>query len=90
MSHQRPSSRRSGSVVETCALPMFAFATCRRETSLLTTHPGGNPGANLKSISHRCYLILVAFVWKLTKETIELPLGCLLGGYWSESTLSSR
>jgi len=25
-------------------------------------HPGDNPGANLKSISHRCYLILVAFV----------------------------
>ena len=25
-------------------------------------HPGGNPGANLKSISHRCHPILVAFV----------------------------
>ena len=24
-------------------------------------HPGGNPGANLKSISHRCHPILVAF-----------------------------
>jgi len=36
-------------------------------------HPGGNPGANLKSISHRCHPILVAFVWKLTKETIYLP-----------------
>ena len=30
-------------------------------------HPGGNPGANLKSISHRCYLFEVAFVWELTK-----------------------
>ena len=40
-------------------------------------HPGGNPGANLKSISHRCHPILVAFVWQLTKETINLPLGCL-------------
>jgi len=36
-------------------------------------HPGGNPGENLKSISHRCYLE-VAFVWELTKETIVLPL----------------
>jgi len=30
-------------------------------------HPGGNPGANLKSISLRCHPILVAFVWELTK-----------------------
>jgi len=36
--------------------------------------------ANLKSISHRCHPILVAFVWELTKETIELPLGCLQVG----------
>ena len=38
-----------------------------------------NPGANLKSISHRCYLFEVAFVWELAKETIYLPLGCLQG-----------
>ena len=44
------------------------------------TRPGGNPGVNLKSISHRCYLFEVAFVWELTKETIVLPLGCLQGG----------
>ena len=44
-------------------------------------HPGGNPGAKLKSISHRCHLILVAFVWELTKETIQIPLGCLQAGY---------
>ena len=43
-------------------------------------HPGGNPGANLKSISHRCYLFEVAFVWELTNDTIVLPLGCLQGG----------
>ena len=42
-------------------------------------HPGGNPGANLKSISHRCYLFEEAFVWDLTQETIYLPLGCLQG-----------
>jgi len=34
-------------------------------------HPGGNPGANLKSISHKCHLFEVAFVWELTKETIH-------------------
>jgi len=44
-------------------------------------HPGGNPGANLKSISHRCHPILVAFVWELTKETNDLPLGCLQGRF---------
>ena len=38
--------------------------------------------ANLKSISHRCHPILVAFVWELTKATIYLPLGCLQGGGW--------
>ena len=43
-------------------------------------HPGGNPGANIKSITHRCYIFEVAFVWELTKETIHLPLGCLQGG----------
>ena len=45
-----------------------------------STHPGGNPGANLKSISHRSHPILVAFAWELTKETTNLPLGCLQGG----------
>ena len=45
-----------------------------------TGHPGGNPGANLKSISHRCHPILVASVWKLTKETINLPLGRFQSG----------
>jgi len=43
-------------------------------------HPGGNPGSNLKSISHRCYLFEVAFVWELTEETMNLPLGCFQGG----------
>jgi len=45
-----------------------------------SSHPGGNPGANLKSIPHRCYLREAAFVWEFTKETIHLPLGCLQGG----------
>ena len=35
--------------------------------------------ANFMSISHRCYLFEVAFVWELTKETIDLHLGCLQG-----------
>jgi len=36
-------------------------------------HPGGNPGANLKSISHRCHPILVAFAWDLTEKTSICP-----------------
>ena len=46
-------------------------------------HPGGNPGANLKSISHRCNLFEVVFVWEWTNETIVLPLGCLQGGLFA-------
>jgi len=30
-------------------------------------HPGVELRANLKSISHRCYLFEVAFAWELTK-----------------------
>jgi len=40
---------------------------------------------NLKSISHRCHPILVAFVRELTKETINLPLGFLQGGTTPET-----
>ena len=36
-------------------------------------HPGGNPGENLKPISKRCHPILVAFVWELTEDIINLP-----------------
>ena len=43
-------------------------------------HPEGDPGANLKSISHRCHPILAASGWELTKETSNLPLSCLQGG----------
>jgi len=42
--------------------------------------PGVELRANPKSISHRCHLFEVAFVWKLTKEKIHLPLGFLQGG----------
>ena len=33
----------------------------------LVNHPGGNPGANLKSISHRRYFFEAAFAWELTE-----------------------
>ena len=49
-------------------------------TARRSIHPEGNSGANLESISHRCHPILVACVWELTKQTIDLPLGCLQGG----------
>ena len=54
----------------------------------IDTHPGGNPGENPKSISHRCHPILVAFVLELTEETIYLPRGCLQGGSACHKLLS--
>ena len=42
--------------------------------------PGGNQGANRKSIFHRCYIREVAFEREMTKETIHLPLGSLQSG----------
>ena len=47
---------------------------------LVLIHPGGNPGADLQSISQEFYLREEAFEWELTKETICLPLGCLQDG----------
>ena len=43
------------------------------------SHPGGNPGANFKSTSHRCHLFEVAFSWGLMGKNIYVPLGCLPG-----------
>jgi len=39
--------------------------------------------ANIASISHRCHLFEVAFVWELTKEITHLPLGCLQSGFFA-------
>jgi hypothetical protein len=64
---------RSESVILTCVL------TCV-QVILGTRYPGGNPGANLKSISHTCYLRDLSFEWVLSKETIYFSLGCLQGG----------
>ena len=59
----------------------FLSRGTRLSTAAALDHPGGNPGAKLKSISHRCYLREEAFeLEELTKETIYLPLGCLQGG----------
>jgi len=58
--------------------PLRPYVIARRRA--YGFHPGGNPGVNLKSIYHRCHPILVECVWELTKETIDLPLGCLQGG----------
>jgi len=55
--------------------PPQGVLVCDHAGLVINNHPGGNPGANLMSISHRCHPILVAFVWELTKETIDLPLG---------------
>ena len=56
------------------------FTSPQEKKMGLTPRPGGNPGANLKSISHRCHLILVASVRELTKTSMNLPLGCLQSG----------
>ena len=49
-------------------------------SALCCLHPGAKVRANIKSISNRCNLFEVAFVWKLTKASIQLPLCCLQGG----------
>ena len=36
-------------------------------------HPGGNPVANLRSISHSCHLREEAFEWELTQELSIRP-----------------
>ena len=48
--------------------PSLIAGTVQRKVS----HPGVNPGANLKSIFLKCYFFEVAFVWELTKEIIVL------------------
>ena len=53
-------------------------------------HPEVELRANLESISHRCHLEEVAFVWELTKVTIHLPLGCLQGGCGHVPSLDMR
>ena len=86
-------SRTCNASKEGCTEPSLATVCAGRirRSSLNGSeyHPGGNPCANLKSIFHRCP-ILVAFVWELTKETIDLPLGCLQGGRFSQRASFSR
>ena len=65
---------------EACSNEDAITCGCGQRGPVGGCHPGGNPGANLKSIYHRCSLFDAAFVWELTKETIHLPLGCLQGG----------
>ena len=45
---------------------------------------------NLKSIAHRCHPTLVAFVWELTKDIIDLPLDCLQVGEGTSLCISAR
>ena len=74
--------------------PLDCFRRVAHNRSALTgrgstrRHPGVELRGNIKSISHRCHLFEVAFVWELTKETIRLPLGCLQGG-WRNSMSSA-
>ena len=52
----------------------------RHPTPGTQDHPAVELRANLKSISHKCHLFEMAFVWELAEETIHLPPGCLQGG----------
>ena len=65
----------------------------RRRYECTPTVLEATQGANIRSISHRCYLREVSSEWELTKETVYLPLGCLQGGEtvsqkWFESRLT--
>ena len=59
---------------------MLAATAMVRNLITDTSHPGVELRANLMSISHRCHLFEVAFVWESINETIHMPLGCLQGG----------
>ena len=59
----------------------------RREGRIGPINLEGNPGATVKSIAHA---ILVTFVWDLTEETIDLPLGFLQGGVRAGGSLRGR
>ena len=45
------------------------------------SHPGGNTGANLKSISHRCYLFETEFAWELSEQIYSFAPG-MPPGQW--------
>jgi hypothetical protein len=59
---------------------MLFLEYCWEDCDQATPHPGGNPGEDLQSIFHRCYLREVAFEWELSQKNIHLPLDCLQGG----------
>ena len=77
--HSRQHAGFGGDGTPLARQPRSSVAVLQTSVSYIAfaSHPGGNPGANPKSISHRCHPILVAFVWEWTQETINLPLGCL-------------
>jgi len=81
-SHAHSHRYRGTSLIRNGSVPLARIvgSVARSKQVGGRNHPGGNPGANLKSISHRCHPILVAFVWELTEDTINLPLSCLQGG----------
>ena len=58
---------------------------CNRKATLEATQ-----GQIFKSISHRCYLFDAAFLWELTTEIVDLPLGCLQGGEGTRHSSAKR
>ena len=59
-------------------------AVARRSGPETRNHPGVELRGNFVSISHRCHLFEVEFVWEMTDETIYLPLYCLRGALQHE------
>ena len=55
------------------ASPPGLLELCHAGSTTLLATPGGNRGAHLKSISHRCHPISVAFAWELTKHNRFAP-----------------
>ena len=52
---------------------LIPFTSVRAQPDSRIHRPGGNLGANLKSISHRRHPILVACVWEFTKKRSICP-----------------
>ena len=55
----------------------ICIATLGMGARFAAIRPGVELRVNRKSIYHRCHLFEVAFVWELTKENSQPPLGCL-------------
>ena len=80
-SETRGTSGRRGNPMLAVMAAQQALIQRQHQNLLPLLHPGVELRASFKSISYRCHLFEEAFVWKLTKETIHLPLGCIQSAF---------